>query len=87
MRVEMAARAYPLLTESKAGSTFLFYRASLSENRFTLFRTHARSRAAEDRGFESAGASRFRWRAVRPSGGLEEAGIEFLDDNGLRLKK
>ena len=27
--------------ESKAGSRFLFYRASLSENRFTLFRTHS----------------------------------------------
>jgi hypothetical protein len=25
--------AYPLLMESKAGSKFLFYRASLSENR------------------------------------------------------
>jgi hypothetical protein len=27
--------------ESKAGSRFLFYRASLPENRFTLFRTHS----------------------------------------------
>jgi hypothetical protein len=25
----------------QAGSKFLFYRASLSENRFTLFRTHS----------------------------------------------
>ena len=35
-------RVHPLLMESKAGSRFLFYRASLSENRFTLFRTHSR---------------------------------------------
>ncbi len=28
--------------ESKAGSKRLFYRASLSENRFALFRTHSR---------------------------------------------
>jgi hypothetical protein len=39
--VRKMARAYPLLMESKAGSKFLFYRASLSENRFTLFRTHS----------------------------------------------
>ena len=32
--------------ESKAGSKSLFYRASLSENRFTLFRTHSRGTAA-----------------------------------------
>ena len=36
-----AFRAYPLLMESKAGSKFLFCRASLSENRFALFRTHS----------------------------------------------
>ena len=35
------ARAYLLLMESKAGSNFLFHRASLSENRFALFRTHS----------------------------------------------
>jgi hypothetical protein len=35
-------RAYLLLMESKAGSKFLFYRASLSESRFSLFRTHSR---------------------------------------------
>ena len=34
-------RAHPLLMESKAGSRFLFWRASLSENRFALFRTHS----------------------------------------------
>ncbi len=34
-------RAYPLLMESKAGSKSLLYRASLSENRFALFRTHS----------------------------------------------
>jgi hypothetical protein len=45
MRNAPSARAYPLLMESKAGSKFLFYRASLSENRFTLFRTHSRGEA------------------------------------------
>ena len=36
-------RAYPLLMESKAGSKFLFCRASLPENRFALFRTHSKA--------------------------------------------
>jgi general secretion pathway protein G len=35
------ARAYPLSMKSKAGSKFLFCRASLSKNRFALFRTHS----------------------------------------------
>src|SRR5208337_890979 len=33
--------------ESKAGSMLLFYRASLSGNRFTLFRTHSRAMLTE----------------------------------------
>ena len=42
MAVQAAFRAYPLLIESRAGSKLLLYRASLPENRFTLFRTHSR---------------------------------------------
>jgi hypothetical protein len=38
----VCARAHPLLMAPKTGSKFLFYRASLPENRFTLFRTHDR---------------------------------------------
>jgi hypothetical protein len=34
--------------ESKAGSKFLFYRASSSENRFTLFQTHSSRRGDPD---------------------------------------
>ena len=34
--------------ESKAGSKFLFCRASLSENRFALFRTHSKKVCRED---------------------------------------
>jgi hypothetical protein len=42
-------RAYPLLIESKAGSKFLFYRTSLPENRFALFRTHSEWPATRER--------------------------------------
>ena len=35
------AGAYPLLMESKARSSSLFYRASYRKNRFTLFQTHS----------------------------------------------
>ena len=40
-RPKYRPRAYPLLMESKAGSKSLLCRASLSENRFALFRTHS----------------------------------------------
>jgi hypothetical protein len=35
------SKAYPLPLASKAGSKLLFCRASLPENRSTLFRTHS----------------------------------------------
>jgi hypothetical protein len=37
--------------ESKAGSKFLFCRASLSENRFALFWTHSSPTSATRSGF------------------------------------
>jgi len=46
--------AYPLLMELKAGPKFLFYPASLSENRFALFRTHSRRSLAAAGSLNSA---------------------------------
>jgi hypothetical protein len=40
-------RAYPLLIELKAGSKFLFYRASLPENRFALLQTRSETSPQE----------------------------------------
>ena len=52
----------PLLRESKAGLVFV-YRASLSENRFTLFRTHS---ARHYRSFRARGLALLRrWRRRR----------------------
>ncbi len=47
MHLEGRARACPLLMVSKAGSRYLFCRASLSEKRFTLFRTHSRQKSPD----------------------------------------
>ena len=41
-----ALRSCPPSMESKAGSKFLFYLATLSKSRFTFFRTHSRGTAA-----------------------------------------
>jgi hypothetical protein len=41
LEARVAGQMLNVTLASKAGSKFLFYRASLSENRFTLFRTHS----------------------------------------------